>query len=318
MQQHNDNTSYARSPSGSAAPSLCPLWPSSGHPAQPSGTRSHQLPAASGGSAQQAPPPAHWHAPSTPGTTDHSGDGWKRGRGRDQDVEKVSNLSRVCIDKCHVLLWICKWSVWSWKDETRGKKKRTQFFTSSLNDSSSSLRAWISLVNCSISRSLMNKDTNTNLAPVINCVSVMYVVFSYSKYFIWCFVQFRSRVGMEVIFMFIYLVLLFCYRKWLVWWRSRDQCSDESGALWYDLFAWFCFLVTFNYVFIRSCDEPYLSSLRMPFWLLKLNGSIAAEVPNRSSNLVSTAAWEVKIRMFQVKIWTNVMKYALKNTPVAF
>lgn len=31
----------------------------------------------------------------------------------------------------------------------------------------------------------------------------------------------------------------------------------------------------------------YLSSLRVPFWLLKLKGSIGADVPNRSSNLVS-------------------------------
>ncbi len=63
---------YSRSPSGSAAPSLCPLSPSAGRPALPSGTHSPLQPAASGGSALQAPPPAHWHAPSAPDTNDRS------------------------------------------------------------------------------------------------------------------------------------------------------------------------------------------------------------------------------------------------------
>lgn len=41
-------------------------------------------------------------------------------------------------------------------------------------------------------------------------------------------------------------------------------------------------------------SKPYLSSFLMPFWLLKLKGSIAADVPNRSSNVVSTAAWKFR------------------------
>lgn len=50
-------------------------------------------------------------------------------------------------------------------------------------------------------------------------------------------------------------------------------------------------------------NVPYLSSFRMPFWLLKLKGSIAAEVPNRSSNLVSKVGW-----VFRRKANTNIMK----------
>lgn len=54
------------------------------------------------------------------------------------------------------------------------------------------------------------------------------------------------------------------------------------------------YTVMYTTKFIKCIYETHLSSLRMPFWLLKLNGSIAAEVPNRSSNLTSGGAWEEK------------------------
>lgn len=52
----------------------------------------------------------------------------------------------------------------------------------------------------------------------------------------------------------------------------------------------------------RHAALSYLSSFLKPFWPLKLNGSIAAEVPNRSSNLVSKGTCVLKTSNFKRQI----------------
>lgn len=199
--------SYSLSPSGCAAPSPCPLGPSAGRPAPPSETRSLPRPAASGGSARRAPPPARWRVPSEPDTSGRSAAGQR---------ETYSGFLGIrCRRRCRA---VKKW------------------FTSSRKDSSSSLRAWISLVSCSIRRSLGDIETKHS------------------------------------------------------WTLQSETPGDFKRNLAGQLAS------------CRHAALSYLSSFLKPFWPLKLNGSIAAEVPNRSSNLVSKGTCVLKTSNFKRQI----------------